>query len=119
ELTVVFGCGGDRDRGKRPLMAAAAAEYADHLIITDDNPRNEDPQSIMRDILAGLPAGTHFTVEHDRARAIAQALADAGPQDAVLVAGKGHEDYQIYGRERRHFSDRLVVAACIAGERNA
>ncbi|MGH8561775.1 MAG: UDP-N-acetylmuramoyl-L-alanyl-D-glutamate--2,6-diaminopimelate ligase, partial [Nevskiales bacterium] len=101
ELTVVFGCGGDRDRGKRPLMAAAAVEYADCLIITDDNPRSEDPQAIMRDILAGLPAGTRITVEHDRARAIAQALAGAGPRDAVLVAGKGHEDYQIYGRERR------------------
>jgi UDP-N-acetylmuramoyl-L-alanyl-D-glutamate--2,6-diaminopimelate ligase len=119
ELTVVLGCGGDRDRGKRPLMAAAAAEYADRLILTDDNPRSEDPQAIMQDILAGLPAGVRFTVEHDRAQAIAQAIAEAGPRDAVLVAGKGHEDYQIYGRERRHFSDRQVVAACIAGERNA
>jgi UDP-N-acetylmuramoyl-L-alanyl-D-glutamate--2,6-diaminopimelate ligase len=113
ELTVVFGCGGDRDRGKRPLMAAAAAEGADRLILTDDNPRGEDPQAIMRDILAGLPAGARFTVEHDRARAIAQAIGRAGLPDAVLVAGKGHEDYQIVGRERRHFSDRLVVAACL------
>jgi UDP-N-acetylmuramoyl-L-alanyl-D-glutamate--2,6-diaminopimelate ligase len=113
ELTVVFGCGGDRDRGKRPLMAATALEHADRLILTDDNPRGEDPQAIMRDILAGLPAGARFTVEHDRARAIALAVEGAGIQDAVLVAGKGHEDYQIVGRERRHFSDRLVVAACL------
>lgn len=115
QLTVVFGCGGDRDRGKRPLMAAAAATHADRLIVTDDNPRSEDPRAIVADILAGLPTGARYAVEHDRARAIAQALADAGPRDAVLVAGKGHEDYQIYGRERRHFSDRLEVAACIAG----
>jgi UDP-N-acetylmuramoyl-L-alanyl-D-glutamate--2,6-diaminopimelate ligase len=119
ELTVVFGCGGDRDRGKRPLMAAAAAEYADRLVITDDNPRTEAPAAIIQDILSGLPAGCRFTVEHDRARAIALGLAQANPQDAVLVAGKGHEDYQIYGRERRHFSDHEVVAAFIAGERSA
>jgi UDP-N-acetylmuramoyl-L-alanyl-D-glutamate--2,6-diaminopimelate ligase len=119
ELTVVFGCGGDRDRGKRPLMAAVAAEFADRLILTDDNPRGEEPQSIVRDILTGLPAGARFTVEHDRARAIAGAIAGAGLQDAVLVAGKGHEDYQTYGRERRHFSDRLVVAACLQKGRNA
>jgi UDP-N-acetylmuramoyl-L-alanyl-D-glutamate--2,6-diaminopimelate ligase len=119
ELTVVFGCGGDRDRGKRPLMAAAALEHADRLIITDYNPRSEDPRAIVQDILAGLPAGARFTVEHDRARAIALALSGAGPEDAVLVAGKGHEDYQIVGRERRHFSDRRVVAACLEGGRQA
>jgi UDP-N-acetylmuramoyl-L-alanyl-D-glutamate--2,6-diaminopimelate ligase len=112
KLTVVFGCGGDRDRGKRPLMAAAAA-HADHIVLTDDNPRSEDPRAIMRDILAGLPAGSRFVVEHDRAQAIAQAIGGAKPEDAVLVAGKGHEDYQIFGRERRHFSDHEVVAACL------
>ncbi len=118
ELTVVFGCGGDRDRGKRPLMAAAAAEFADRLIITDDNPRTEAPADIVKDIVAGLPGGIRFKVEHDRARAIALGLSDASAEDAVLVAGKGHEDYQIYGRERRHFSDHEVVAASIAAGRN-
>jgi UDP-N-acetylmuramoyl-L-alanyl-D-glutamate--2,6-diaminopimelate ligase len=110
-LHVVFGCGGDRDRGKRPLMAAAAAQYADRLVLTDDNPRSEQPEAIVADMAAGLPAGTNFTVQHDRAAAIRLAIESAGPGDAVLVAGKGHEDYQIVGAERRHFSDREVVIA--------
>lgn len=102
----VFGCGGERDTGKRPLMAAAAAANADALWVTDDNPRNENPVSIVRDILAGLPAGTPATVEHDRGKAIADAIAGAAPGDAVLIAGKGHERYQFIGTERRDFDDR-------------
>jgi UDP-N-acetylmuramoyl-L-alanyl-D-glutamate--2,6-diaminopimelate ligase len=113
-LTVVFGCGGDRDPGKRPLMGAIAAELADGIIITDDNPRTESPQVIAAGIGAGIPAGRAFRVELDRARAIHAALDGARDNDVVVVAGKGHEDYQIYGQERRPFSDQQVVAAALA-----
>lgn len=117
-LICVFGCGGDRDRGKRPLMGAAAAELADCAIATDDNPRTELPEAIMADILAGVPQALmhRIVVEHDRARAIERAVRMAGDGDIVLVAGKGHEDYQIYGRETRHFSDRDYVAALLGAE---
>ncbi|HET8722830.1 MAG TPA: UDP-N-acetylmuramoyl-L-alanyl-D-glutamate--2,6-diaminopimelate ligase [Anaeromyxobacteraceae bacterium] len=119
-LLVVFGCGGDRDRGKRPLMGRAAGEAADLVVVTSDNPRTEDPRSILDAIVpgvaaAGLPrlapaealagARGHVVVE-DRREAIALALRAARPGDAVLVAGKGHETYQIVGEERRPFDDR-------------
>ena len=113
-LAVVFGCGGDRDAGKRPIMGAIAAELADDIVITDDNPRGESPTAIAADIAAGIPAGKPFRIELDRATAIRQALSEARPQDVVVVAGKGHEDYQIYGMERRAFSDQKVVAASLA-----
>ena len=113
-LAVVFGCGGDRDPGKRPIMGAIAAELADDIVITDDNPRSESPPAIAADIAAGIPAGKPFRIELDRARAIREALAEARPEDVVLVAGKGHEDYQIYGTERRSFSDQKVVSATLA-----
>jgi UDP-N-acetylmuramoyl-L-alanyl-D-glutamate--2,6-diaminopimelate ligase len=113
-LVVVFGCGGDRDPGKRPLMGAIAAELADDIVITDDNPRKESPQAIAAGIAAGIPAGKPFRIELDRARAIREAIEDARPVDVVLVAGKGHEDYQIYGDERRAFSDQKVVASALA-----
>ncbi len=113
-LWCVFGCGGDRDAGKRPLMGKVADELADHLIVTDDNPRSEDPAVITAAILAGI--GTHPPrVIHDRARAIATALTGATAGDVVLIAGKGHEDYQIYGDRRREFSD-LVEARRALGE---
>jgi len=112
-LAVVFGCGGDRDAGKRPLMGAIAAELADDILITDDNPRTEAPQAIVADIAAGIPAGSAFRIEHDRARAIGAALDAAGANDVVLIAGKGHEDYQVYGHEKRAFSDRQVVLATL------
>lgn len=115
-LICVFGCGGDRDRGKRPLMAAAAAAAADVLIVTDDNPRSEAPEAIVAEILAGLPNGAAARVIHDRAEAIRTAVAEAKAGDVVLVAGKGHEDYQIYGRERRAFSDRALVASLLGLE---
>ena len=110
-VTVVFGCGGDRDAGKRPLMGAVAAELADSVVLTDDNPRSESPARIVADIQQGLPAGHAANVIHDRAAAILTALAAAGPTDAVLIAGKGHEDYQIVGNQRRAFSDQAVVRA--------
>ena len=112
-LGVVFGCGGDRDPGKRPLMGAIAAELADDIIITDDNPRTEAPEAIAAGIGAGIGGGRPFRIELDRERAIRDAIAAAGEGDAVLIAGKGHEDYQIYGKERRPFSDQQVVRAAL------
>lgn len=109
KLRVVFGCGGDRDAGKRPLMGRIAAELADEVIVTDDNPRTEDPAKIVADILEGMPKQAASHVEHDRARAIRAALESSVGGDVVLVAGKGHEDYQIYGADRRPFSDQAVI----------
>jgi UDP-N-acetylmuramoyl-L-alanyl-D-glutamate--2,6-diaminopimelate ligase len=114
QLRVVFGCGGDRDAGKRPLMGAIAAELADDIILTDDNPRSEDPRRILADIVAGIAMPAPLTVEHDRAAAIRLALTRCAPDDVVLVAGKGHEDYQIVGEERREFRDQTVVTAELA-----
>jgi UDP-N-acetylmuramoyl-L-alanyl-D-glutamate--2,6-diaminopimelate ligase len=112
-LIVVFGCGGDRDPGKRPLMGGIAAELADDIVITDDNPRTESPQAIAAEVSAGIPTGKPHRVQLDRARAIREAIAGASEQDVVVVAGKGHEDYQIYGQERRPFSDQQVVRAAL------
>jgi UDP-N-acetylmuramoyl-L-alanyl-D-glutamate--2,6-diaminopimelate ligase len=112
-LSLVFGCGGDRDAGKRPLMGEIAAELADDIVITDDNPRTESPQAIVQGIAAGIPAGKPFRIEHDRGRAIREALIGAAPGDIVIVAGKGHEDYQIVGTERRAFSDQRTVVAAL------
>jgi len=114
QLRVVFGCGGDRDAGKRPLMGAIAAELADDIVLTDDNPRSEDPRRIVSDIMAGVAAQAPLTVEHDRAAAIRLALTRSAPDDVVLIAGKGHEDYQIVGAERRAFRDQAVVTAELA-----
>jgi UDP-N-acetylmuramoyl-L-alanyl-D-glutamate--2,6-diaminopimelate ligase len=108
-LRVVFGCGGDRDAGKRPIMGRIAAELADDLIVTDDNPRTEDPAAIVADILAGISRQAPLVVEHDRALAIRLALDRSSSDDVVLIAGKGHEDYQIVGSERRPFRDSQVV----------
>ena len=113
-LICVFGCGGERDSGKRPLMGQVAERLADRVIVTDDNPRGEDPERIVADILSGMADRDAVQVERDRAAAIRQALDLAGPQDAVLVAGKGHEDYQLVGDERRPFSDRACVARWFA-----
>jgi UDP-N-acetylmuramoyl-L-alanyl-D-glutamate--2,6-diaminopimelate ligase len=104
-LCCVFGCGGDRDRSKRPLMAKVAERLADRIIITDDNPRSENPGVIVADILAGLANVDAVSVIHDRATAIREAIADASPDDVVLVAGKGHEEYQLLGAQRLAFSD--------------
>jgi UDP-N-acetylmuramoyl-L-alanyl-D-glutamate--2,6-diaminopimelate ligase len=106
KLVCVFGCGGDRDPGKRPLMGAIAERLADRVVVTDDNPRTEDGDAIVADILKGLAHPDQVTVERDRAAAIARAIAESDAGDVVLIAGKGHEDYQIVGAERRSFSDR-------------
>jgi UDP-N-acetylmuramoyl-L-alanyl-D-glutamate--2,6-diaminopimelate ligase len=110
-LRVVFGCGGDRDAGKRPLMGHVAADLADDVIVTDDNPRTEDPARIVADILTGIAQQAPVLVEHDRALAIRTALHRSAPDDVVLIAGKGHEDYQIYGTVRRPFQDQAIVNA--------
>lgn len=106
-ILAVFGCGGDRDAGKRPLMGAAAESGADLVIVTNDNPRSEAPEVILQDILRGMTSEP--VVELDRVKAIKKALSLATENDVVLVAGKGHEDYQIIGEERLHYSDRDTV----------
>lgn len=113
-LTCVFGCGGNRDRGKRPLMGRAVADAADHIWVTSDNPRNEDPQQIIDDIVAGMD-GAAPHVELDRAQAIAAAIAAANAGDVVLIAGKGHEDYQEIHGERLPFSDVAVARRALEG----
>jgi UDP-N-acetylmuramoyl-L-alanyl-D-glutamate--2,6-diaminopimelate ligase len=113
-LAVVFGCGGDRDPGKRPQMGLLAANLADDLVITDDNPRTESAEKIARDIAAGIPAGKPFRIEHDRGRAIRETLLAAANEDVIVIAGKGHEDYQVVGLERRPFSDQAVVREALA-----
>jgi UDP-N-acetylmuramyl-tripeptide synthetase len=115
-VTVVFGCGGDRDKGKRPKMGAVAEALADRVVVTTDNPRSEDPAAIAGEILAGLTSPGRALVELDRERAIGLALAGAGPGDVVLVAGKGHETYQEAHGVRRPFDDREVAARWLRGE---
>ncbi|KJS08627.1 MAG: hypothetical protein VR73_05055 [Gammaproteobacteria bacterium BRH_c0] len=105
KLWCVFGCGGDRDTGKRPQMGAIAAQLADQVVVTSDNPRSEDPQAIIADILAGIADLQTVRVEADRRAAIRLAIAAANPGDTVLIAGKGHEDYQLIGGTSLPFSD--------------
>ncbi len=114
-LVVVFGCGGDRDRSKRPRMARAAAAHADRVVVTSDNPRTESPESIIEEILAGFEPKdmSKVTIEPDRQRAIERAIRRAEPDDIVLIAGKGHETYQILGKRRVPFDDRQVALACL------
>jgi len=115
----VFGCGGDRDVGKRPLMGGLVERLADKIVVTTDNPRNEDPKKIIEEILAGLINADKATVIEDRAAAIAWTIAEADPSDVVLIAGKGHEDYQEIAGVRRPFSDVALAAAAVerkAGE---
>lgn len=107
-LIVVFGCGGDRDKGKRPIMGQIAAAGSDHAIVTSDNPRTEDPDRIIDDIVVGMPK-TGWERESDRYVAIALAVGQAGPGDAVLLAGKGHETYQVVGTEYLPFDERDIV----------
>jgi UDP-N-acetylmuramoyl-L-alanyl-D-glutamate--2,6-diaminopimelate ligase len=112
-LRCLFGCGGDRDRTKRPRMAAAACSLADEVIVTSDNPRTEDPAAIVAEVLVGVPAGGVAEAIVDRREAIRAAIGRCRPGDVLLIAGKGHEDYQIVGREKRSFDDRVESAAAI------
>jgi UDP-N-acetylmuramoyl-L-alanyl-D-glutamate--2,6-diaminopimelate ligase len=109
-LRVVFGCGGDRDTGKRPQMGAVAAHFADEAVLTDDNPRTEAGDAIIAGIRAGMPNAAARVIR-DRAEAIGHAIAASRAGDVVLIAGKGHENYQIFGHEKRPFSDQQVVSA--------
>ena len=105
-LVCLFGCGGERDPGKRPVMGAIAAELADHVVVSSDNPRTESPEAIVQQILSGIPETVRADVEVDRARAILQTIWAASPEDVVLLAGKGHETYQDIGGEKLPFDDR-------------
>jgi UDP-N-acetylmuramoyl-L-alanyl-D-glutamate--2,6-diaminopimelate ligase len=116
-LLVVFGCGGDRDRGKRAPMGRIAAEHADLAILTSDNPRTEDPERILDDVEAGMPPGRHERYV-DRREAIARALELAEPDDVVLLAGKGHETYQVRGTTKFPFDEQEIVRELMtAGDR--
>jgi len=117
-LFCVFGCGGDRDRAKRPLMGAAVSELADHAFLTSDNPRTEDPLAILSEILAGIDTGKAHTVEPDRALAIRAALQATSPGDTLLIAGKGHERYQEINGRMTPFDDRQILREAIAEERD-
>lgn len=114
KLITVFGCGGDRDRKKRPLMGEAAGRISDYVVITSDNPRTEDPQGIIEDILPGI-GNVDYRVIADRRSAIIHACSLAASGDTVLIAGKGHEDYQILGTEKIHFDDREEVESALRG----
>jgi len=110
QLWCVFGCGGERDRGKRPQMGAIAERLADRVLVTDDNPRGEDGDAIVAEILAGMQRRNRAQVQRARGEAVAQAVHAALPGDVVLVAGKGHETEQIIGGKALHYSDRETVA---------
>jgi UDP-N-acetylmuramoyl-L-alanyl-D-glutamate--2,6-diaminopimelate ligase len=111
-LHVLFGCGGDRDRDKRPVMGRIAACLADLVILTDDNPRTEDPRRILDDIERGIGSAEHLTIP-DRERAIHEVIGKLEPGDCLLLLGKGHETYQIYGTEKQPFDERAVVRAAV------
>jgi len=114
-LTVVFGCGGDRDKTKRPRMARVAEQLADAVIVTSDNPRTENPDDIISDIIEGFesPNSPHITTEPDRKKAIELAIETAGRDDVILIAGKGHETYQIIGTQKFNFSDKDIAKMCL------
>ncbi|OIN09983.1 UDP-N-acetylmuramoyl-L-alanyl-D-glutamate--2,6-diaminopimelate ligase [Oceanisphaera psychrotolerans] len=112
-LWCLAGCGGDRDKGKRPLMAAAAEQGADVVILTDDNPRTESAEAIIEDMRRGLSEPDAVLVIHQRAEAIRHAIEQANAEDIILVAGKGHEDYQIVGTDKMHYSDRQTVSSLL------
>lgn len=117
KIWTVFGCGGDRDSGKRPLMAEIAERLSDQVIVTSDNPRMEDPEKIIDQIVAGFSTDAHFTREADRKKAIEMALKFSGPADLILIAGKGHEETQQLGHQKIHFSDVEVAENYLKGER--
>jgi UDP-N-acetylmuramoyl-L-alanyl-D-glutamate--2,6-diaminopimelate ligase len=106
---VLFGCGGDRDKTKRPIMGSIASSNADIVIVTSDNPRTEDPEAIIDDIKPGLDTSKVIVMQPDRRKAIGAALLLCRKDDLLVVAGKGHEDYQILGKKKIHFDDREVI----------
>jgi UDP-N-acetylmuramoyl-L-alanyl-D-glutamate--2,6-diaminopimelate ligase len=108
KVITVFGCGGDRDRTKRPLMGRVADALSDHIVVTSDNPRSEEPEEIIKDIVKGINSGDYSLIP-DREEAIRYAVLMAEKGDTVLIAGKGHEDYQEIKGVRHHFSDREVL----------
>ena len=110
KLWCVFGCGGDRDTGKRPLMAKVAQQFADMIVVTKDNPRTEDPDKIEADIVAGFSDMNNIGLIPDRAQAIEFAIQAAFENDLILIAGKGHENYQIIGHQILHFSDQETAS---------
>jgi UDP-N-acetylmuramoyl-L-alanyl-D-glutamate--2,6-diaminopimelate ligase len=116
-LITVFGCGGDRDPGKRPLMGQVATRLSDYTIITSDNPRTEEPQHILDAIISGVESMADYVALPDRQEAIEHAIAMAQPRDTIVIAGKGHENYQILGQTRRHFDDREVAQAALERRR--
>ncbi|MGV2987336.1 UDP-N-acetylmuramoyl-L-alanyl-D-glutamate--2,6-diaminopimelate ligase [Vibrio sp. E150_011] len=113
KLWVIVGCGGDRDKGKRPMMASIAEQLADYVVLSDDNPRGEMPSAIVDDMLAGMNNPAAAMIEHSRFEAAKIALAQAGTSDIILLAGKGHEDYQIIGQKSVHYSDRESAATLL------
>ena len=113
KLISVFGCGGDRDPGKRPQMGKISAEITDCSIITSDNPRSEPPEAIIQQIVAGVPEGACYEVQPDRRSAIEMAIKRADQGDVVVIAGKGHETYQIVGMQTYHFDDREAARAAL------
>lgn len=118
-LVVLFGCGGDRDRTKRPIMGTIAAENADFVIVTSDNPRTEDPQEIINEIVSGIKAKKNrYKVICDRVEAIKWAIDNHMPNDVILLAGKGHEDYQVVGHEKHHMDEREIVGEHIEKRKN-
>ena len=118
-LVALFGCGGDRDRTKRPIMGAIAADNADFVIVTSDNPRTEDPQEIINEIVAGIKGRKNrYKVICDRVEAIKWAIDNHMPDDVILLAGKGHEDYQVVGHEKHHMDEREIVAEHIEKRKN-
>ena len=116
-IITVFGCGGDRDRTKRPVMGGIAVQNSDIAIVTSDNPRTEQPDAIIKDILEGID-GKSYKVEPDREKAIALAVSLAEKGDIIVLAGKGHEDYQIIGKTKRHFDDREMALKYMSGRKN-
>jgi UDP-N-acetylmuramoyl-L-alanyl-D-glutamate--2,6-diaminopimelate ligase len=116
-LTVVFGCGGDRDRAKRPSMGAVASRFADRVVITSDNPRGESPEAIIDEILRGVSASSEIVTIVDRRDAICDAIAAAGAGDVVIIAGKGHEATQEFADRTIEFDDRVVARECLEARR--
>jgi UDP-N-acetylmuramoyl-L-alanyl-D-glutamate--2,6-diaminopimelate ligase len=116
KVITLFGCGGNRDKTKRPLMAAIAQKFSDHIVITSDNPRDEAPSQIIAEIVSGLTSSDNVTTIEDRKIAIQYAISIAAPKDIVIIAGKGHEQYQIIGQNTFPFSDQEVTIKAIKSQ---